>query len=47
MLVDHIISEIYNSRIVKTILIDDNIILLDYEHQFMGSLYALDSRSRT
>ena len=32
---DHIISEICNSRIREVILIDDNITLLDYEHQFI------------
>ena len=44
---DHIISGIYNSRIGKVILIDDSTTLLDYEHQFMGSLHVMDSRSRT
>ena len=32
MSIDHIISEIYNSKIWKVILIGDNIILLDYEY---------------
>ena len=47
MLDDHIISDIYNSRIGKVILIDDSTTLLGYEHQFMGSLHVMDSRSRT
>ena len=47
MLDDHIISDIYNSRIGKVILIDDSTTLLDYEHQFMGSLHVMDSRSKT
>ena len=47
MLIDHIISRIYNSRIRDVILIDDNITLLDYgHHQFIGSLHVVDSRSR-
>ena len=37
MSVNHIISGIYNSRIGEVILIGDSIILLDYEHQFIGS----------
>ena len=45
MSIDHIISGIYNSRIEEVILIGDNITLLDYEHQFMGSLYAVDNKS--
>ena len=28
-------------------LISDNTILLDYKHQFIGSLQAVDSRSQT
>ena len=40
-------SGICNSRIGEVILIGDNITLLDYEHQFMGSLYVVDSRSQT
>ena len=44
MLVNHIISGIYNSRIGDVILIGDNTTLLDNEHQFMGSLYAMDNR---
>ena len=35
MSVDHIISEIYNLRIEKLILIVNNITLSDYEHQFV------------
>ena len=44
MSVNHIISGIYNSRIGEVILIGDSITLLDYEHQFIGSLHAVDSR---
>ena len=47
MSIDHIISGICNSRIWEVILIDDNTTLLDYEHQFMGSLHAVDSSSQT
>ena len=47
MSIDHIISEIYNLRIGEVTLIGDNTTLLDYRHQFMGSLHAMDSRSRT
>ena len=47
MLVDHIISRICNSRIRDVILIGDNTTLLDYEHQFMGSLHEVDSRPQT
>ena len=47
MSIDHIISEIYNSIIEKVILIGDNTILLDYKHQFMGSLLVMDSKSWT
>ena len=32
MAFDHIITEIYNSRIEKVILIGDNTTLLDYGH---------------
>ena len=42
---DHIISNIYNSRIGKVILIGDSTTLLNYEHQFMRSLHVVDSRS--
>ena len=45
MSIDHIISRICNSRIEEVILISDNLTLLNYEHQFMGSLHAVDSRS--
>ena len=38
MSVDYIISEIYNSRILEVILMNDNTTLLDYKHQLMGSL---------
>ena len=47
MSMDYIISEIYNLRIGEVILIGDNTTLLDYRHQFMGSLHAMDSRSWT
>ena len=47
MSIDHIISEIYNSRIVEVILMGDSTTLLDYGHQFMGSLHVVDSRSWT
>ena len=42
MSIDHIISEIYNSRIGKLILIGDNITLLDYRHQFMEGLHVVE-----
>ena len=45
MLIDNIISGICNSRIKDVILIGDITTLLDYEHQFMGSLNVVDSRS--
>ena len=38
---------VYNSRIWEVILIGDRTTLLDYGHRFMGSLHAVDSRSRT
>ena len=41
------IGEIYNSMIWEVILIGDSTTLLDYRHQFMGSLLAVDSRSHT
>ena len=44
MSVDHKISKICNSRILEVILIGDSTTLLDYEHQFMESLHAVDSR---
>ena len=47
MSIDHIIGEIYNSKIGKIILIGDNTTLLDYEHQFIGSLDTVNSRSWT
>ena len=46
MSVDHIISEICNSRIEDVILISDITTLLDYGHLFMGSLHVMDSRSQ-
>ena len=42
MLVNHIISGICKSRIEEVILIDDNTTLLNYEHQFIGSLHTVD-----
>ena len=47
MSVDHIISGICNSNIGEVILIGDSTTLLDHEHQFMGSLHTMDSRSQT
>ena len=47
MSIDHIINGICNSRIGKVILIGDNAILLDYGHQFMGNLHAVDCKSPT
>ena len=47
MSIDHIISVICNSSIWEVILIGDNTTLLDYRYQFIGSLYAMDSKSRT
>ena len=46
MSIDHIITEICNSRIGEVILIGDCTILLDYKHQLIGSLHVVDSRSR-
>ena len=43
MLVDHIISEIYNSMIWEVILIGDSTTLLDYGHKFKESLHAMDN----
>ena len=45
MSIDHIISEICNTRIQEVILIGDNITLLDYRHRFIGSLHVVDRRS--
>ena len=45
MSIDYIISEIYNSRIVKVTLISDNTILLYYKHQFIGIMHAMDNTS--
>ena len=39
MLIDHIISGIGKLRIGEVILKGDNITLLYYRHQFMGSLH--------
>ena len=47
MSIDHTINEIYNSNIREVILIGDSTILLNYGHQFMGSLHIVDSRSQT
>ena len=44
MSVDHKISRICNSMILEVILIGDSTTLLDYEHQFIESLHAVDSR---
>ena len=41
MLVNHIISEIYNSMIGKIILINDSIVVLDYGYQFIRSLHIV------
>ena len=45
MLIDHIKSGIYYSRIKEVLLIGDNTTLLAYEHQFIGSLHTVDIRS--
>ena len=45
MSIDHIISEICNSRVGEVIFIGDNTTLLDYGHQFIGSLHIVDSMS--
>ena len=45
MSLDYIISEIFNSRIGKVILISDTTTLLNYKYRFMGSLHVMDSRS--
>ena len=47
MSIDHTINEIYNSNIREVILIGDSTILLNYGHQFMGSLHVVDSRLQT
>ena len=47
MSVDHIISKICNSGIVKVILIGDNTTLLYYRYQFMESLHLVDIKSQT
>ena len=47
MSIDHIISGICNSKIGEVILIGDSTTLLDYGHQFIGSLHTMDSRSWT
>ena len=47
MSIDHIISGICNSRIREVILIGDYTTLLDYGHQFMESLHAMNNKSRT
>ena len=39
-----IISEICDLKIKEVILIGNNTTLLDYEHQFMGSLHVVNSR---
>ena len=45
MSIDHIKSGIWNSKISKIILIGDSTILLDYKHQFMENLHAVNSTS--
>ena len=45
-IIDHIIKIIWNSKIGEVILIGDNTTLLNYEHQLMGSLYAMDNRAQ-
>ena len=47
MSIDHIISDVCNSRIGKVILISDSTTLLDYEHQFMRILRAINSKTWT
>ena len=47
MLVNHIKSRICNSRIGEVILIGDSTISLDYENEFMESLYVVNNRSQT
>ena len=42
MSIDHIISGICNSTIGEVILIGDSTTLLDYGHQFIGSLHTMD-----
>ena len=46
MQANHIISEIYNSKIRKVILIGDNTNLLDHRYQFIGSFHVVASTSR-
>ena len=47
MSLDHTISGICNSRLLKVIFIGDNTILLNYKHHLIGSLHIMDSRSQT
>ena len=47
MSINHIISEIYNTRIIEVILIGDNNTLLNYGHQFIEGLHVMDSRAWT
>ena len=47
ILIDHMINGIYNLRIKEVILIGYNTTLLDYGHQLIWSLHAVDSRSHT
>ena len=42
--IDHIISRICNLRIWEVILIGDNTTLLNYGHQFMGSLHVITTQ---
>ena len=45
MSIDHIISGIYDLRIEEVILIGDSTVLLDYGHQFIRNLHAMNSKS--
>ena len=47
MIVDHIISKIYNLRILEITLIVDSTTLLDYRQSFIGGLHEMDSKSHT
>ena len=47
MSINHIVSEICNSRIIEVILIGDNNTLLNYGHQFIEGLHVVDSNSWT
>ena len=45
MSINHTIRRICSLRIEEIILIGDSMSLLDYGHQFMGSLHVMDCRS--